>query len=56
MILLSCKLIVEAKALVHEVGRYIPKQYIPEIIQIDNVKDYMMLGQMILCTEAMENR
>lgn len=53
-VLLSCKLIVQTDDLVNEVAKYIPRQYIPEIIQIENLKDYMMLGQMVLCTEAME--
>jgi len=40
---------------VKELEKYIPRKYIPEIVQIDSVKDYMLLGQMILCTEAVEH-
>lgn len=54
LILLSCRLIVQIDALIEEVEKFVPRKYIPPIIQIDNVKDYMLLGQMILCTEAME--
>ena len=54
LILLSCRLIVRIEELTREIGKYVPEKYIPEIIQLDSVKDYMLLGQMILCTEAME--
>ena len=55
IILLSCRLIVRIEDLVKELEKYIPRKYIPEIVQIDSVKDYMLLGQMILCTEAVEH-
>lgn len=54
IVLISCRLIVQIDQLVEELEKSIPRQYIPEIIQIDNIKDYMLLGQMVLCTEALE--
>ena len=54
VLLLYCRLIVQTDELIREIERYVPKQYIPEIIRVDDVKDYMLLGQMILCTEALE--
>ena len=54
LILLSCRLIVQIDGLIKELEKYVPGKYIPEIIQIDSVKDYMLLGLMILCTEAIE--
>ena len=53
VLLLSCRLIVQTDELIREIGKYVPTKYIPEIIQLDEVKDYMLLGQMILCTEAL---
>lgn len=54
ILLLSCRLIVQTDELIREIGKYVPTKYIPEIIQLDEVKDYMLLGQMILCTEELE--
>lgn len=54
MLLLYCRLIVETDELIKQIEKYVPKRYIPEIIRLDDVKDYMLLGQMILCTEAAE--
>ena len=54
LILLSCRLIVQIDGLIKELEKYVPGKYIPEIIQIDSVKEYMLLGLMILCTEAIE--
>lgn len=54
-LLLSCRLIVQTDELIREIGKYVPTKYIPQIIQLDEVKDYMLLGQMILCTEELES-
>ena len=54
VLLLSCRLIVQTDDLIREIGKYVPTKYIPDIVQLDQVKDYMLLGQMILCTEALE--
>lgn len=54
VLLLSSRLIAQTDELIREIGKYIPTKYIPDIIQLDEVKDYMLLGQMILCTEALE--
>jgi len=39
---------------IQEIGKYIPARYLPEVVQIDSVKDYMLFGQMVLCTEELE--
>lgn len=54
VLLLSCRLIVRTDELMEQIEKYVPRQYIPEIIRLDDVKDYMLLGQMILCTEELE--
>lgn len=54
VILLSSRLIVQTDELIREIGKHIPTKYIPNIVQLDEVKNYMLLGQMILCTEALE--
>lgn len=53
--LLCSPLIIRADSLRREIEKYIPKRYIPEIVLIDNLREYMLLGQLILCTQAMEN-
>lgn len=40
--------------LVEKIEKYVPRRYIPEIIRMKDVKDYMLLGQMILCTEELD--
>lgn len=50
-LLLYCRLIVQTDELVKQIEKYVPNPYIPEIIRLDDVKEYMLLGQMILCTE-----
>lgn len=52
VVLYSCRLIVDSKELADEVARYIPRQYIPEIIKIDNLREYMLMGQLILCSQV----
>ena len=34
-----------------EMENYLPKQYIPEIIKVDDLQEYTLLGQLILCIE-----
>lgn len=55
VLLLSSRLIVQTDELIREIGKYIPTKYIPDIIQLREVKNYMLLGQMILCTEELES-
>lgn len=52
--LLYCRLIVRTDELIKQIEKYIPGEYIPEIICLDDVKDYMLLGQMVLCSEELE--
>lgn len=51
VLLLYCRLIVQTDELIKKIENYVPRQYIPEIIRLKDVKEYMLLGQMILCTE-----
>lgn len=55
VLLLYCRLIVQTEELMKEIEKYVPKRYIPEIIRMYDVKDYMLFGQMILCTEELES-
>ncbi len=54
LLLLSSRFIVQPEELIRETEKYVPRKYIPEIVPIDSVKDYMLLGQMILCAEALK--
>ena len=54
LILLFCRLIAHTDDVIQEIGKYIPARYLPEVVQIDSVKDYMLFGQMVLCTEELE--
>jgi len=51
-VVLSCRLIVQIDELLEEIGRYLPRQYIPEIVKVDNVREYMLTGQLILCSQT----
>lgn len=53
LLLLSSRFIVRTDELIREIENYVPRKYIPEIVHIDSVKDYMLLGQMIFCAEAL---
>lgn len=51
LIVVSCLLISDIEKLKEEMKKYIPSQYIPEIIFIDSLKEYNLLGQLILCIQ-----
>lgn len=51
VIVLSCQLICDLDKLKLEMEKYIPKQYIPEMIKIENLKEYILFGQMIICNQ-----
>ena len=38
-----------------EMSRYIPDEYIPVIKKIDNMQEYILFGEMIMCIMRMEN-
>ena len=51
-IVFSCPLISEKEALVCELAKYLPFEYIPDIIRIDNLNEYNLLGTMMLCNKT----
>lgn len=55
VLLFSSPLLVQTDELIREIGKYIPTKYIPNIIRLSEVKSYMLLGQMILCTEELDS-
>lgn len=55
LMVLFCRLIAQTDDVIQEVKKYVPERYLPEIVQIDSVKDYMLFGQMVLCTEELES-
>lgn len=50
-IVLFCTLIPKTIELKKELERYIPKEYIPEIIKVNDLTEYCLLGNMILCAQ-----
>lgn len=50
-IILFCTLIPHTIELKKELERYIPKEYIPEIIKVYDLNEYCLLGNMILCAQ-----
>ena len=50
-IVLFSDLIPDVNALKKEMKEFIPENYLPEIIKVDNVLEYILLGQMVLCTQ-----
>lgn len=53
-IALCCELIPQIDDLKKEMAHYIPEQYIPPIIKIDNALEYTIVGQMILCLQSLD--
>lgn len=55
VIILGCQLISSSQieSLIKEMEKYIPRKYIPEIVKIDSLKEYILLGQMILCVRSL---
>lgn len=51
-IILSSHFIYETDKLIEQIKTYLPEKYIPPIILIDNLKEYILLGQMILCLKS----
>ncbi|MEE0966181.1 MAG: ROK family protein [Bacilli bacterium] len=52
----ACQFITDKEELINEVEKYIPKEYIPDIIKIDNLQEYNLLGTMILCVQSLNNQ
>lgn len=52
-IILSCVMIPRVHELEIELAKYLPSQYIPRIIKVDDIQEYILLGQMILCNQSL---
>lgn len=50
-IILSCTLIPDVDELKKTIAQYIPESYLPQIIKIENIQEYILLGQLILCLQ-----
>ncbi len=50
-IILFSDLITNVEELRSEIEKIVPQTFIPEIIKVDNVLEYILLGQMVLCTQ-----
>lgn len=49
IIVICCFMITSIDELRKETEKYIPKQYIPKIVSIDYLQEYMLLGTLLLC-------
>ena len=49
LIVICCFMITDINEVIKEVEKYIPKDYIPEIVLIDYLQEYMLLGTLLLC-------
>ena len=52
-IILYCTLITDIDELKREIAKYIPSEYIPDIIKVESLNEYCLLGQMILCAQSL---
>lgn len=48
---LYCTLIPDINEIIEKIKEEIPTRYIPEIIKVDNIQDYIFIGQTIICQE-----
>lgn len=49
LILISSPLISNVEELKEEVRKYIPDVYLPEIVKIEGLKEYLLVGQLVQC-------
>lgn len=52
LIVVNCLMIPDLSNVINKVKEQIPEEYVPEIRKTVHTKDYMLIGQMILCTQA----
>ncbi len=52
LILLSSHLILRADTIIHKLEEYIPQQYLPELLIIKNLREYMLLGMLLTCANT----
>lgn len=51
-IILFCDLITDMDELKKEIEKMVPQEFIPDIIKVDNMLEYILLGQMVLCSQS----
>lgn len=51
VIVLCCTLIPQVSDLKKEIQKYLPKKYIPHIMKVENLQEYTLLGEMLLCLQ-----
>lgn len=51
ILVISCHLVKQVDELYQEIEKHIPSEYIPKIEKIDDMKEYILLGQMALCLQ-----
>ncbi len=56
LIVVSSPLIVSEQDIREEVKKYIPEYYIPEIIKLEGLKEYLLIGQLVQCANYSLNR
>ena len=52
MIVICCFLITDIEELKREIEKYIPKTYIPKMVLIDDLQEYMLIGTLLLCQQG----
>lgn len=55
-IVFFCFLIIDLEDVKQEVQEYIPEKYLPDIIQIYYLEEYMLLGTLILCIDEVNEK
>lgn len=51
IIVVSSPLIINENDIKEEVMKYIPEYYIPEIIKLEGLKEYLLIGQLVQCAD-----
>lgn len=54
IIVVFSELLPDLSALEEKVKEMMPNHQIPKLIKVDNVIEYMLIGQMVLCLEEVE--
>lgn len=54
MIVIKSDLILNTEELRQLIGKYIPKEYIPPIDKISDLKEYILLGNMVWCSQMIK--
>ena len=54
IIVVFSELLPDLSALEEKVKEMMPNHQIPKLIKVDNVIEYMLIGQMVLCLEEVD--